>query len=76
MHGPVASAPTGAQVQRQLQVGALWANRGKPEAVGSGRWKMNVTAPSARGTLTYRVVLLDRDGNVIARSSVSKVKIK
>ncbi|MBU6213170.1 MAG: N-acetylmuramoyl-L-alanine amidase [Actinomycetales bacterium] len=75
LSGAVSQAPAGSVVQRNLKVGAGWQPRGAAVPVKQGSWRMRVTAPRNRGTLTYELVL--RTGSkVTARSSTVVIRVK
>ncbi|NBO45631.1 MAG: hypothetical protein EBU85_01200 [Actinobacteria bacterium] len=75
IQGTVTGAPKGARVKRELNVNGKWQPRGAVVAVTSKSWRMKVRAPKAKATLTYRVLLLDAAGKVIARSNAVVVKV-
>lgn len=76
IQGIVKAAPKGARVQRQLNVNGTWQPRGAVVALTSTSWQMSLRAPNSKGRLTYRVLLLDSAGKVIARSRALTVDVR
>lgn len=75
LSGVTSAAPQGATVQRQVLANGSWGNRGTALALAvDGTWQMNVTS-DALSTFTYRAVLRDASGKILAVSNTAAVVV-